>query len=765
MKKLVMAIAIGFFSGLACFICLALPGVAQNHLLPSEVSGRKAVLALSAPEAITFQQGVSPTLSYAGVTDTYIYAYRPSDNYGGYINLTLSYDYSYRVLLRFDLSEYIPTTAVVTRARLELYVYNAINTGVTNYIDAYEILRPWEEMQATWNNATSSQAWEKPGCDGASDRSLDRVAQAQFRSWPGWQVWENDPLKNLVQRWVSNPSTNHGVILIGVGEPLNDRQFWYLTSSQNAAPLSRPKLEVVYYVPIPTATPTRSPTPTPSSTPTPSRTPTPTEIITGGEVAGMAWRDENGNRVCDPDELPLSDVTILLKNADHIEIERQTTLWDGSYRFVDLESGSYIVTREDPAGHICTWPIAGSYAFYLAFGQRLTGLDFGFSPLPTVTPTPTQSPMPTPTFTPTYTPTFTPTQTKTPTATPTDTPSGMPTQTPTASPTITLTPTPFDTPSGTIHDPIPIVCEAMYHGNTAGHLAFIQDYGTCGAGVIGPEVVYVFQASYAMNYLSINLDTEADLTLFLLASANPRDCMSTGGSVTVVDVVPGTVYYIVVDGFEVGSYTLEVHCHPPPVHTPTPTLTPTFTPTSGPSPTPTCTPTLGGPSVIYLPLIHKPRIEILVNCGSESNYIDSVGQFWSADQPYAVGKWGYVGESSDFSVPVFKNINNTSDPTLYQTARWGLDFGYQFDVPNGIYQVELHFAELYFRSAGRRLFEIIIEGQTKLREFDIFAAAGGAFTAHVRTFEVIVSDGHLNVDLVHGSADYPMINALKVTRQ
>ncbi|MBC7233259.1 MAG: DNRLRE domain-containing protein [Chloroflexi bacterium] len=777
MKKLVFVLALVLLLVLALCIYFAPPGVAQDSLSPFESNRKNSNNAFAASESIvsiTFQQGISPTLSYAGVQDTYISCGKlPDDctsNFGQDTVLRVSYDSWQRSLLRFDLAGYVPPNAVVTRAVLELYAEKPDIAGVATYVDVYEVLRPWEELQATWQRATSSQEWEVWGCKGASDLG-PHIAQARLQS-EGWQVWENDPLKNLVQRWVSDPATNRGLILFP--GTLQLRQFWRLRSSQHSSAYSRPKLTVFYYIPAPTPTYTPltpSPTYTPfTPSPTPSYTPTPTQVVTVGEVAGMAWRDENGNRVHEPGELPLSGVTIVLKDANHIEIGRRTTLGDGSYQFADLPSGSYLLTKEDPPGYVGTYPMSGVYAFYLAAGQRLTDLDFGFFPIPTVTPTPTETTTPTstPTFTPTFTSTYTPTPTSTPTSTPTvtptDTPPGMPTQTPTATPTMTLTPTPIGTPSGTIHDPIPILCEGTYHDSTAGHPALMQDYGACGAGMIGPEVVYVFQAGYAMDYLSISLDTGADLTLFLLSGANPQTCFNTGGSIVVPGVPAGAMYYIVVDGFEAGSYTLELHCHPPLSYTPTPTPTPTLTPTLGPSPTPTRTPTFHGPSTIYLPLVQKPRIEILVDCGATSSYMDSLGRLWSADKAYEVGGWGYVGESESFSTS--KSIGNTPDPALYQTLRWGLvAFGYQFDVPNGTYEVELHFAELYRTGVGARKFEVIIEGATVLHDYDVIAVAGGKYLAHVETFLVTLRDAQLNVDFVRGSADYPMINALRVTKQ
>ncbi|HNT05794.1 MAG TPA: malectin domain-containing carbohydrate-binding protein [Anaerolineae bacterium] len=52
-----------------------------------------------------------------------------------------------------------------------------------------------------------------------------------------------------------------------------------------------------------------------------------------------------------------------------------------------------------------------------------------------------------------------------------------------------------------------------------------------------------------------------------------------------------------------------------------------------------------------------------------------------------------------------------------------------------------------------------------MADFDVFASAGGAFRALKRTFTVTVSDGELNVSLDRGSANNPMLNALKVVKQ
>ncbi|WP_210116130.1 malectin domain-containing carbohydrate-binding protein [Hymenobacter wooponensis] len=112
-------------------------------------------------------------------------------------------------------------------------------------------------------------------------------------------------------------------------------------------------------------------------------------------------------------------------------------------------------------------------------------------------------------------------------------------------------------------------------------------------------------------------------------------------------------------------------------------------------------------------------------------------------------------------------INGTNDDALYQTERYGPDgtLSYQLPVANGTYRVVLHFAELYWNEAGKRLFDLNLENTTVLDNYDIFAKAG-VNTAISETFTVTVTDGLLNLDLSSlpqvGGRDSPKLSALEV---
>jgi hypothetical protein len=120
-------------------------------------------------------------------------------------------------------------------------------------------------------------------------------------------------------------------------------------------------------------------------------------------------------------------------------------------------------------------------------------------------------------------------------------------------------------------------------------------------------------------------------------------------------------------------------------------------------------------------------------------------------------------------------IDGTDHDDLYRTEHWygptddrydeDNPLTYTFGLPNGTYDVTLHFAEVWFGGPaeggeGRKVFTVEINGEPVLEEFDIYAEAGYA-TALTRTFEVEVTDGELTITairIVHN----PRFNAIEI---
>ena len=87
---------------------------------------------------------------------------------------------------------------------------------------------------------------------------------------------------------------------------------------------------------------------------------------------------------------------------------------------------------------------------------------------------------------------------------------------------------------------------------------------------------------------------------------------------------------------------------------------------------------------------------------------------------------------------------------------------YSFAVPNGSYVVNLYFAEIYSGNfgVGRRVFDVLIEGQLVSNNLDIYSQVG-ANAALVKSYAVTVSDGQLNIEFLH-VVENPKISAIEV---
>ena len=150
--------------------------------------------------------------------------------------------------------------------------------------------------------------------------------------------------------------------------------------------------------------------------------------------------------------------------------------------------------------------------------------------------------------------------------------------------------------------------------------------------------------------------------------------------------------------------------------------------------------------------IPQPGETVLaVNAGGAA-HVASDGTQFSADTAF---------EGGDVQVSTHA-IANTADPALYNDWRWG-NFAYRAAVVNGSYDVTLHFAETYNTAAGQRRFNVSLQGQRVLEEFDI-AAAAGVDTAHRRAYRVNAGNGEILIHVGNGSIGNARLDALQIVR-
>ena len=89
----------------------------------------------------------------------------------------------------------------------------------------------------------------------------------------------------------------------------------------------------------------------------------------------------------------------------------------------------------------------------------------------------------------------------------------------------------------------------------------------------------------------------------------------------------------------------------------------------------------------------------------------------------------------------------------------GNSLSYHLAVPDGVYTVQLDFAELQELGVGQRVFNIELQGNTVLPDYDIVADAGGDFIATAKSFTVTASGGAgINISLVNVT-DQPAVLA------
>ena len=129
----------------------------------------------------------------------------------------------------------------------------------------------------------------------------------------------------------------------------------------------------------------------------------------------------------------------------------------------------------------------------------------------------------------------------------------------------------------------------------------------------------------------------------------------------------------------------------------------------------------------------ESQIGYRLNSGG-AQYTDTLGRIYKEDRYFSGGNTAKI-----------KNpIDATTDDTLYQSERYG-NFSYALPLANGDYTVVLRFAEIYWDQAGKRVFDVWIEGKRVIKNLDIFARVGKNRAYNV-TLPVSVTGGVLNIE-------------------
>ncbi len=157
------------------------------------------------------------------------------------------------------------------------------------------------------------------------------------------------------------------------------------------------------------------------------------------------------------------------------------------------------------------------------------------------------------------------------------------------------------------------------------------------------------------------------------------------------------------------------------------------------------------------------KFALRVNAGDPSAYTDKAGNAWKPDKDYTKGApYGFVG-GDVIDRGTSMKIEGTDDPKIYQTERYSMD-RFVAQVPNGKYTVRLHFAETYdgIDTDGPRVFDVKIQGQTVLTDFDVSKAAGKVQKALVKEYKgIAVTGGSMDITFV-AKQQNPEINGIEI---
>jgi beta-galactosidase len=151
-----------------------------------------------------------------------------------------------------------------------------------------------------------------------------------------------------------------------------------------------------------------------------------------------------------------------------------------------------------------------------------------------------------------------------------------------------------------------------------------------------------------------------------------------------------------------------------------------------------------------------PFTELNVSLGDARTFTDAqLHQVWLPEQAYTPGGWGYVGgrvykmPSDRLPYGSDRNVLGTEYDAIYETQRLGLS-QFRLDVPDGEYEVTLHFAELEAAPATEQLAYNLAGDKT---------AGGAAAPTLGRAFEVLLN-GQSVLPVLSGATGLRPLQAL-----
>lgn len=183
---------------------------------------RYSLFLLAVSSALTLRADLVTNVT--STADSYLQQLSPDANNGSSTTLiagTIGFTGNMEIrrgILRFDLSNVIPTGATINSVTLQVTVTKAPFGGANSTFDLVRVLEPWDEMQVTWNSRLTGTGWNTAGVLGGSDCSAS-ASSSVFISGLGTYVFpSSSALVSDVQAWANSPASNFGWLLVSENE-------------------------------------------------------------------------------------------------------------------------------------------------------------------------------------------------------------------------------------------------------------------------------------------------------------------------------------------------------------------------------------------------------------------------------------------------------------------------------------------------------------------------------------------------------------------
>lgn len=168
----------------------------------------------------------------------------------------------------------------------------------------------------------------------------------------------------------------------------------------------------------------------------------------------------------------------------------------------------------------------------------------------------------------------------------------------------------------------------------------------------------------------------------------------------------------------------------------------------------------------------QQRIDTLRKGNFGIKVVDKNGQPFTGDVsvrmkkhefPFGIAFDFYEGSASmGNSYSTSSTIQAKTDKEIYKTERWSANLAYAIPVTKGKeYKVTLKFAEIYHGAKNLRLFDVTVNGQLFLDNYDVFAAANGKNIAVDTSVIATADDGYIYVEL-NASKDNAAIKGIVI---